>query len=237
MSVKGPIGALAALFLGGLGAWSVWIGWSGLQAAQAQVDAVHAMLRAAKLPVGQERDAALDAAQMALRRRLDYRPEDALAWSRLAEVRLLQAMSGAVGQLSGALVAASLEADARVEALGGSNARDYARRSYAASLLGGARAREGADWLASSYRLEGSATGLAPRRLAAGAAMWPRLDARTRALVRKEACSAVRDDLLLVGDAIAAPLHVSAAVEPRDTDGSVRLSLVEDLCAREVLDG
>ncbi|MBY0447341.1 MAG: hypothetical protein K2P95_01510 [Hyphomonadaceae bacterium] len=241
MSAKGPAAAAAALCLGGLGVWTTWVGWSGLQAAQAQADAVRSLLAVAKLAVGQERDAALDAAQVALRRRLEYRPDDALAWSRLAEVRLLQAMSGAVGQLSPELVSASLDADARVQALGGSNARDFARRSYAASLLGGARAQEGAEWLASSYRLEGSATGLAPRRLAAGAQLWPSLDVRTRAAVRKEACGALRDDLLLVGDAVAVPRQPSATGADGSANafgpGSVRLTLVEDLCARDVLAG
>lgn len=230
------MGGAAAVLLAGLGAWTAWTGWSGLRAAQAQAQAAEALLAAADLAVGPERDAALDAAQTALQRRLAYRSRDVLAWSRLAEVRLLQAASATVGAISPALLEASLKADARVEALGGAGARDYARRSYAQSLLG-ADPQAAARWLAASYRLEPGATGLAQRRLVAGAQVWPHLDAETRAAVRAEACSAAKDELLLVGEAVAGAsaerlTQPAAAQDAAEVGSAVSRSLVEDLCAR-----
>lgn len=150
------------------------------------------LAQAAALPPGRERDVALDAAQRALQQALERRRADAQLWSRLAETRLLQATGAAVSEVSPELVAAAVDAGARVERLDRASAADHARQAYALALLPG-RAQEAAQALARSYAMEPLGTGLSERRLSTALLVWAGLEGSTREQAVAEACAHLAD--------------------------------------------
>lgn len=172
----------------------VWHAGSDLRAFNAADQGARALRSAQTMPAGTARDAQLDSAQIALQRALARHPEDALGWSRLAEVRLLQATGAALGSVSPALLQASVSASKRAEALGRDGANDFARLAFALSLLK-QQERAAATALAASYAREALGAGLAERRLQAANRLWAVLDGRSRAAALREACATLADPL------------------------------------------
>lgn len=172
----------------------VWHAGSDLSAYNAADQGARALRSAQAMTAGTARDAQLDSAQVALQRALARHPEDGLSWSRLAEVRLLQATGAALGSVSPALLQASVAASTRAQALGRDGANDFARLAYALSLLK-QQERPAATALAASYAREALGAGLAERRLQAANRIWADLDGQARAAALREACASLADPL------------------------------------------
>lgn len=182
------------LVLAGASLFLLWRSSADLIALRAAESGAEALSGAMAMEAGLARDAQLDLAQNALQQALSRHPEDGLSWSRLAEVRVLQATGSAVSSISPALLQASIDAGLRAAALGRDGATDLARQAFALSLLAGQQ-RGAATALAASYAREPLGAGLAMRRLPAAQRVWAELNAEARAAALREACSSREDPL------------------------------------------
>lgn len=186
--------AAAALVLAGASLFLLWRSGADLSALGAAETGARALRGAISMEAGTARDAALDRAQSALQMALAHHRDDGLSWSRLAEVRVLQATGSALQSVSPALLQASVDAGARAQALGRTGATDFARQAFALSLLA-QQERAAATALAASYAREPLGAGLAERRLPTARRVWAHLDREARAAATREACSSLADPL------------------------------------------
>jgi hypothetical protein len=186
--------ALAVMALACASAFVIWRSIADLSAFAAAEEGARGLRAAIAMEAGTRRDAQLDAAQTALQRALARHPDDGLSWSRLAEVRVVQATGAALGRVSPALLQASVDAGARAQALGRNSATDSARLAFALSLLA-QQERPAAAALAASYAREPLGAGLAERRLPAARRVWAVLESEVRAAAQKEACASLADPL------------------------------------------
>ncbi len=146
---------------------------------------------ALSMPIGAARDARLDDAQSLLTEALSTHADDSEIWGSLAQTRYVQATGAQVRTVSPALVAASLAAARRAEALAPDDAAAQARLAAALSLVRG-RQMESADALNRSYDITPLSAELAQMRMETADRVWSLLDQRAQTAALAEACIARR---------------------------------------------